>query len=202
MSNSFNKKPQRQQHDFKKHTPSTLQSTGDFMFNKTSLLSSALEKLKGSKRSSAPKRVNEEPLPLPGQQPKKKVKEHTEIVMPTLSYTPLQKDLFNFYTINKSSLKEFQTVPEPKFESGSLVLAAICDRGIGGKYLVANLFRNKKAYIDYTDVPLQHTNEQGAIEALEAYDSPGDFIVGAVIKPRNPGKIQLSFSEIEAVNEK
>jgi hypothetical protein len=49
-------------------------------------------------------------------------------------------------------------VPEPKLEAGSQVLAAICDRGIGGKYLVANLFRNKKAYIDFTDVPLQKTN--------------------------------------------
>ena len=74
--------------------------------------------------------------------------------MPSLSYTPLQKDLFNFYTINKISLKNFESVPEPRLEVGSLVLAAICDRGIGGKYLVANLFRNKKAYIDYTDVPL------------------------------------------------
>jgi hypothetical protein len=51
-------------------------------------------------------------------------------------------------------LKNFQSVPEPKLEQGSIVLAAICDRGIGGKYLVANLFRNKKAYIDYTDIPL------------------------------------------------
>jgi hypothetical protein len=74
--------------------------------------------------------------------------------MPSLSYTPLQKDLFNFYTINKISLKNFESVPEPRLEVGSQVLAAICDRGIGGKYLVANLFRNKKAYIDYTDVPL------------------------------------------------
>lgn len=114
MSNSFNRKPQRQNNDYKKHSPSTLQSGGDFMFNKTSLLSSALEKLKGSKKSSAPKRLNEEPIPMTGQQPSKKVKENTEIVMPTLTYTPLQKDLFNFYTINKISLKEFQTVPEPK----------------------------------------------------------------------------------------
>jgi len=83
--------------------------------------------------------------------------------MPSLSYTPLQKDLFNFYTINKISLKNFEMVPEPKLEAGSQVLAAICDRGIGGKYLVANLFRNKKAYIDFTDVPLQKTNEQSSI---------------------------------------
>jgi hypothetical protein len=47
-------------------------------------------------------------------------------------------------------LKSFESVPEPKLETGALVLTAICDRGIGGKYLVTNLFRNKKAYIDYT----------------------------------------------------
>ena len=83
--------------------------------------------------------------------------------IPTLSYTPLQKDLFNFYTINKISLKSFETVPEPKLEVGSQILTAICDRGIGGKFLVANLFRNKKAYIDYTDVPLVRTNEKSSI---------------------------------------
>jgi len=90
----------------------------------------------------------------------------SEVSTPSLTYTPLQKDLFNFYTINKISLKRFESVPEPKLEAGSSVLTAICDRGIGGKYLVTNLFRNKKAYIDYNDVPLQKTNEQGAVEAL------------------------------------
>lgn len=67
---------------------------------------------------------------------------------------------------------------------------------------MTNLFRNKKAYIDYTDVPLQKTNDQSAIEALEAYQGPGDFIVGSVVKPRNPGKIQISLSQIEEVDEK
>jgi hypothetical protein len=101
-----------------RHKPSKYQSKqrpfspgGDFLFNKTSLLSSALEKLKGNSRPSAssqPKRVNEEPMPLPNQQPSKKIKEegsHTPI--PALAYTPLQKDLFNFYTVNKVSLKGF-----------------------------------------------------------------------------------------------
>jgi hypothetical protein len=82
------------------------------------------------------------------------------------------------------------------------VLAAVCDRGIGGKYLVTNLFRNKKGYIDYTDISLVRKNEQASIEALEAYQGPGDFLIGALIKPRNPGKIQISLSEIEDVNEK
>ncbi len=85
---------------------------------------------------------------------------------------------------------------------GSQVLAAVCDRGIGGKYLVANLLRNKKAFIDYMDIPLQRTSEQGATEALEAYQSPGDYIIGTAVKPRSVGKVQLSLSEIEDVNEK
>ena len=40
-------------------------------------------------------------------------------------------------------------IPLPKFEVGSLEMTAITDRGIGGKYLVTNFFRNKKGYIDY-----------------------------------------------------
>ena len=173
----------------------------DFMFNRTSLLTSALEKLKKTK-SSAPKRKNELPIQLPGEKPEKKVKLVSEVTTPSLTYTPLMKDLYNFFTINKISLKQFESVPEPKLETNSLVLAAICDRGIGGKYLVTNLFRNKKAYIDYNDVALQRTTEQASVEALEAYQNPGDFVVGGVVKPRNPGKIQISLSQIEEVNEK
>lgn len=41
---------------------------------------------------------------------------------------------------------------------GTVAMVAVCDRGIGGKYLVANLFRNKKGYIDYTDIPLVRKN--------------------------------------------
>jgi len=37
---------------------------------------------------------------------------------------------------------------------------------------------------------------------LETFDGPGDFIIGSLTKPRNPGKIQISFSEIEDLNEK
>jgi hypothetical protein len=36
-------------------------------------------------------------------------------MVPSLSYTPLQRDLFNFFTINKTALKNFEMVPEPKF---------------------------------------------------------------------------------------
>lgn len=42
-------------------------------------------------------------------------------------------------------------------------MAAICDRGIGGKYLVTNLFRNKKGFIDYTDIPLNKKSQQASI---------------------------------------
>jgi hypothetical protein len=88
-----------------------MQGSEDFMFNRTSLLSSALQKLKGGKSSAAPKRVNEEPIPLSGEKPSKRVKVTSEVSTPTLTYTPLQKDLFNFYTINKISLKNFEAVP-------------------------------------------------------------------------------------------
>jgi hypothetical protein len=47
---------------------------GDFLFNKTSLLSSALQKLNGNSKTSKVKRINEEPLPLPNEQTTKKVK--------------------------------------------------------------------------------------------------------------------------------
>ena len=66
---------------------------------------------------------------------------------------------------------------------------------------MANLFRNKKAYIDYIDIPLIPKNEQNAIEAIEAYQNAGDFVVGRVVKPRNPSKIQISLA-IDELNEK
>lgn len=108
MKTARNYTPQRHQHNAHQ---SRQTSNNDFLFNKTSLLSSALEKLKGNSRSSAPKRINEEPIPLPNEKPSKKVKADHESTLPTLSYTPLQKDLFNFYTINKISLKNFESVP-------------------------------------------------------------------------------------------
>ena len=33
------------------------------------------------------------------------------------------------------------------------------------------------------------------------YDAPGDFLIGSVIKGRNPGKVQISLKGIEEVNE-
>jgi hypothetical protein len=150
-SRNHNDRPEHHKKNNDYHQPSF---GGDLMFNKTSLLSSALQKLKRNSKTSTPKRINEEPIPLPNEHPSKRIKANPENNVPTLSYTPLQKDYYNFFTINKISLKNFKSVPEPKLEQGSLVLGAICDRGIGGKYLVANLFRNKKAYIDYTDIPL------------------------------------------------
>lgn len=100
---SSHKQSHHQNNNQFRHAP----SSNEFLFNKTSLLSSALEKLKGNSKSSAVKRVNEEPIPLPNQHPSKKIKGDTEAVKPSLSYTPLQKDMYNFFTINKLSLKNF-----------------------------------------------------------------------------------------------
>lgn len=44
-------------------------------------------------------------------------------------------------------------------------MSALCDRGIGGKFLVSNIFRNKKCYIDYKAVSL-FTNEKKNQEVL------------------------------------
>jgi hypothetical protein len=60
-------------------------------------------------------------------------------------------------------------VPEPKFEVGSLILTSICDRGIGGKYLVANLFRNKKGYIDYKEISQSQISGNKNFKGIEAY---------------------------------
>jgi hypothetical protein len=42
---------------------------------------------------------------------------------------------------------------------GSTILTCICDRGIGGKYLVTNLFRNKKGYIDFKEISQSNTGK-------------------------------------------
>lgn len=60
-------------------------------------------------------------------------------------------------------------MPEPKFEVGSLILTSICDRGIGGKYLVANLFRNKKGYIDYKEISQSQIAGNKNFKGIEAY---------------------------------
>ena len=91
------------------------QQGDDFMFNRTSLLSSALQKLKKkNNKTSTPKPIHEEPIPLPGEVTTKKIKTTSEVSIPSLTYTPLQKDLYNFYTVNKISLKSFENVPQPK----------------------------------------------------------------------------------------
>lgn len=58
MKSSRNPTPQRSRpHQNNNHFRQST-SNNEFLFNKTSLLSSALEKLKGKTKSSAPKRVN------------------------------------------------------------------------------------------------------------------------------------------------
>ena len=57
MSKAPYRGPPGPQPNQKKHSSSPFSNDGDMMFNKTSLLSSALEKLK-SKKGSTPKRIN------------------------------------------------------------------------------------------------------------------------------------------------
>lgn len=171
----------------------------DFLFNKTPILASALQRLKkqapagSSKQKTHKTEIDLEELEL-NNHPSKKVKKNSESIMPTFSYTPLQKDLFNFYTINKSSLKMMENCPEPKFEVGSTVLASICDRGIGGKYLVVNLHRNKKGYIDFKEVS-QVNNGKDDFSGIESYREPGDFVVCSVVKSISTNHLQLSLSK-------
>ena len=80
-------------------------------------------------------------------------------------------------------------------------MAALSDRGIGGKFLVGNLFRNKKCYIDFKEVSL-FTNEKKSQEVLEKYDEPGQFIVATVVKGRSPHHIQLSLGTFLNIDEK
>lgn len=74
----------------------------------------------------------------------------------------MQKNWYNFFVVNKATLKSLEIIPEPKLEMGSAILCAISDRGVGGKYLVGNLFRNKKVYIDYSELQVSKGNEQRA----------------------------------------
>lgn len=87
-----------------------------------------------------------------------------------------------------------ESVPEPKFEVGSTVLVAICDRGIGGKYLVASLFRNKKGYIDFREVS-QSKSGKDDFSGIEAYQEAGDFVVCSVVKSISNNHLQLSISK-------
>lgn len=78
-------------------------------------------------------------------------------------------------------------------------MAALCDRGIGGKFLVANIFRNKKCYIDYKEVSL-FNNEKKNQEVLEKYDQPGEFVIGTVVKGINPNHVQLSMGSFLTID--
>lgn len=122
-------------------------------------------------------------------------------MVPSLVYSPLQKDLFNFYTVNKSTLRNMDKIHEPKFEVGSFALIAICDRGIGGKFLVGNMYRNKKAYIDYKDIS-EIKSKKNEYEAIEAYKAPGDYVVGNVIKGRDSSHIQMRLCGWPALDTK
>jgi hypothetical protein len=88
-------------------------NNGEFLFNRTSILSSALHILKKDKKPQPEKnfkRPAEEPIELSTEKPTKKVKK-SEDIMPLLTYTPLQKDLYNFFTINKITIKNSEIIP-------------------------------------------------------------------------------------------
>lgn len=78
------------------------------------------------------------------------------------------------------------------------MLTAICDRGIGGKYLVASFSRNLKGYIDYKQLNSTHNPE-----AIAQYTTPGEFVLAKVVKGDNAKHTQLSLSAPNGeVNEK
>lgn len=100
----------------------------NFLFNKTPILASALQRLK--KHESGEKKIKFTPnnttsknqsnarpedLDIEARPVKKVKKSEGDTYMPSFAYTPLTKDLYNFYTINKISLKTMESVPEPKF---------------------------------------------------------------------------------------
>lgn len=107
-SNSFKKPRQDRVVDLAKQD--------SFLFNKTPILASALQRLKKNE-GSVPKKISKNEGILPNKneeikddlditnKPVKKVKKSNEESLPSFAYTPLQKDLYNFYTINKISLK-------------------------------------------------------------------------------------------------
>lgn len=66
-------------------------------------------------------------------------------------------------------------------------MAAICDKGPQGKYLVANLSRNKKAYISQFDLC-----ENDKDPSTDSYEI-GEFVVGVVVPSIKEGNVQLSL---------
>ena len=73
-------------------------------------------------------------------------------------------------------------------------MASVCDRGIGGKYLVANLFRNKKGYIDFKEVSQINSGKED-YSGIEAYNEAGDYVVCSVVKSISHNHLQLSMSK-------
>lgn len=116
----YKNKPQSPSHSFKKPRQERvvdLSKQDSFLFNKTPILASALQRLKKN-QGSVPKKINKNVGILPNSnedvkedlditsKPSKKIKKsNEEQLLPSFAYTPLQKDLYNFYTINKISLK-------------------------------------------------------------------------------------------------
>lgn len=92
-------------------------------------------------------------------------------------YTPLEGDLYSYFKSTKVSCKSVEAIPKPKYEVGSYCLTAVCDRGIGGKYLVTSFSRNLKGYIDYKQLNSTHNPE-----SISQYAGPGEFLLTQVVK--------------------
>lgn len=113
-------------------------------------------------------------------------------------YTPFEGDLYSYFKTTKLSCKTVEVVPKPKYEVGSLVLTAVCDRGIGGKYVVTSFSRNAKGYIDYKQLSTSHNPD-----AISQITGPGGFLIAQAIKGDNPKHIQLSLANLNGnLNEK
>ena len=73
------------------------------------------------------------------------------------------------------------------YNENTLLMAAICDFGPSGKYLVANLLRNKKVYIsidDYSDQVYIFKQELSA-KSFKI----GQFVVGVLVTPKKAEKL-------------
>lgn len=133
-------------------------ANSSFIFNKTPILVPVL----GDKQQQEGKRDKQRSLSRKSQydEPINKLAETSDRPASLMEiaggYTPFEGDLISFFKTTKLDCKNVEAVPKPKYEVGSQVLTAVCDRGIGGKYLVTSFSRNTKGYIDYKQLSSSH----------------------------------------------
>lgn len=102
-----------------------------------------------------------------------------------------EKDTNPFLLLEgKGSLLPKNRLPAVKYPIGTLVLAAINEKGPNGLYMTVNLSRNKKAFISKEDCPVN----------LDVFIL-GEYVLGKVIHGKNPGqKTQLTLRP-DSINE-